>query len=256
MFFWLSKTLDLLAEPLWWALGGVLAGLVVLARGRRRGLGLGLGLGGLAVLVVASLPAVANRLEAALESTAQQTMRPGVTYDAVVLLGGVSSSRGALPTEPAWNDSIERLTVTRTLLATGRARKVIVSGGSLGVPGLPTEAEFLASQLVEWGVPREQIILEDQALNTRQNALFTQAIVEQQGLSSLLVVTSAFHLPRAMGCFRAVGLKVDGLPVDYRVRNPGRDPNVLPRAEYLWNTSRVVREWVGARVYWLLGYAR
>lgn len=84
--------------------------------------------------------------------------------------------------------------------------------------GLPTEAEFLASQLVEWGVPREQMI-EDQALNTRQNALFTQAIVEQQGLSSLLVVTSAFHLPRAMGCFRAVGLQVDGLPVDYRVSN-------------------------------------
>jgi uncharacterized SAM-binding protein YcdF (DUF218 family) len=233
-----------------------LAGVGLLATGRRRALGLGLALTGLGILFLAALPAVADGLRLGLEAEALDTSRPDVVYDAVVLLGGVVSPEGAAPDQPAWNDNVERLTVTRDLLAAGRARAVIVSGGSYGIPGLPTEAEYLRRQLVAWGVAPERVVLEDRALNTRENAVFTGAIVKARGWRSLLVVTSAFHVPRARGCFVAAGLEADYLPVDYRMRDPGRDSHWLPRASNFAETAAVVRERFGYLVYRVMGYAK
>jgi uncharacterized SAM-binding protein YcdF (DUF218 family) len=133
---------------------------------------------------------------------------------------------------------------------------VIVSGGSYGIPGLPTEAEYLRRQLVAWGIAPERVLLEDRALNTRENAVFTGVIVKARALKELLVVTSAFHLPRARGCFQAAGLEADYLPVDYRMRDPARDPHWLPRASVLGETSAVIRERFGYLVYRAMGYAK
>jgi uncharacterized SAM-binding protein YcdF (DUF218 family) len=256
MFFFLSKTLDLLVDPAWWALGLTLAGVALLARGARRRLGLGLALSGVGVLGAFASPAVANRLWRSLEAGAEDTLRAGVTYDAVVLLGGVGDPLGATAEEPAWNGNVERLTKTYELLATGRARVAVVSGGSYGVDGLPTEAELLARQLRAWGIASERILLEDRALNTRENATFTRALLEAKGLSTVLIVTSAFHLPRAAGCFRAAGVTCDALAVDYRLRSLSRDTHVLPRAEYLADSAKALREWLGRLVYAVMGYSR
>jgi uncharacterized SAM-binding protein YcdF (DUF218 family) len=256
MFFVLSKTLDLLVDPWWWAFGLTLAGVALLVRGTRRRLGVVLAHLGLAVLLVFSTPAVANRLWRSLEAGAVDTSRADVVYDAVVLLGGVGDPYGLTPDEPSWNDNVERLTKTYELLATGRARVAVVSGGSYGVDGLPTEAASLARQLEVWGIAKERILLEDRSRNTRENATFTKALLDAKGLSRVLLVTSAFHLPRAAGCFRAVGVTFDALPVDYRMREPSRDPHLLPRAEYLADSSRALREWLGRAVYRVMGYAR
>ena len=256
MFFVLSKTLDIVIDPLAWVLGAMSIGLVLLAQGRRRRLGFGLCIAGLGLLVVGSLPSVADRLWASLESQVPSSERPGETYDAIVLLGGMVSPLGSTKDAPAWNDNIERLLTTRELLAQGRARAVIVSGGRMPVPGLPPEAATLAEALVAFGIDRDRIIVEDQALNTRENAARTKALAEQRGLRRLLVVTSAFHLRRAKGCFEAVGLEADYLPVDYRMREPNLDTHVFPRSDYLGDTARAIRERVGLVVYRLLGYAK
>lgn len=256
MFFVLSKTLDLLIDPWWWAFGLTLAGVALLVRGTRRRLGVVLAHAGLAVLFVFSLPAVANRLWRSLEAGAETTLRPDVTYDAVVLLGGVGDPFGATASEPSWNNNVERLTKTYELLSTGRARVAIVSGGSYGIDGLPTEAELLARQLEAWGIAKDRILLEDRARNTRENATFTKSLLEAKGLTKVLIITSAFHLPRAAGCFRAVDVPFDALAVDYRMRDVSRDSHVLPRGEYLSDSSRALREWLGRLVYRVLGYAR
>jgi len=256
MFFVLSKTLDILVDPVSWVVGPLVVGLWLLARERRRGLGLGLGAAGVATLLLASFPPLANRLWSSLESEVKPTARADIVYDAVVLLGGMVDPMGSTRKSPAWNDSIERLLITRELLSAGRARSVIVTGGKYGTSDLPAEAEYLAVELEALGVEKSRIILEDQALNTRENATLTKAIVEKQGLKTLLLVTSAFHMRRARGCFEAVGLEVDSLPVDYRMRNPGLDGHLFPRAEYFADTARAVRERVGLVVYQALGYAK
>lgn len=255
MFFVLSKTLDLLIDPVVWVAGPLLVGLWLSTRERWRRAGLGLVGMGLLLFLLGSLPAVANRLWASLEREVPSSERREVTYDAVVLLGGVVDPLGSVADRPAWNDGIERLLTTRSLLAAGRARRVIISGGRLGVPGLQTEAAYVAQELEALGVARDRIILEDQALNTRENAILTKALVLDAGLEQLLVVTSAFHLPRAKGCFEAVGLTADYLPVDFRMREPARDSHVLPRVRYLEDTARVVRERVGRWVYRAMGYS-
>ena len=256
MFFVLSKTLDLLIDPLAWIVGPLAVGLFLLARERRRRLAFSLCALGLGVLFLGSLPPVANRLWHSLESQAVSTIRADVTYDAVVLLGGMVSPMGSTRENPAWNDNIERLLTTRELLRAGRARAVIVTGGHYGTPGLPTEAEYLAKELEALGIEEERIILENRALNTRENATLTKAIVEARGLKTLLVVTSAFHLRRAKGCFEAVGLDADYLPVDYRMRDPALDTRLMPRADSLGDTAKALRERVGLLVYQALGYAK
>lgn len=255
MFFFLSKLLDILIDPLWWSGLPTVAGVVLLARGKRRRLAVGLVSFGLGTLFLCSTPALSNRLWASMEQDVVSTMQPGVTYDVVVLLGGVVSPAGSLPESPAWNDNIERLLEVRELLMNGRAKVAIVSGGALG-GGLRTEADYLAEELVRLGVPKEQVLIERLANNTRENATLSKLIIEQLGAKKVLLVTSAFHMPRSVGCFRAAGVEADVLPVDYRLRNHASDPHMAPRGEYLAQTSRALRELLGRLVYRVLGYTK
>ncbi len=255
MFFLLSKLLDVAIDPFWWSLLSTAVGVGLLARGRRRRLSLGLVAFGLGTLFGFALPAISNRLWSSLEDGVRSTVRPGVTYDAVVLLGGVVSPFGSLRDEPAWNDNIERLLAVRELLISGRAKVAIVSGGKLG-GGLRTEAEYLAAELAALGVPASQVVVENEANNTRENATLSRGLLEKLGAHEVLLVTSAFHMPRAAGCFRAVGLEADVLPVDYRMRDPSRDPHLAPRAEYLAESTKALREWFGRLVYRVMGYTK
>ncbi len=256
MFFLLSKTLDLALDPLWWVLASLIPGLVLLLRGTRRRLAIGLCSFAVMVLVVGSTPALVDRLWHGLEDDALVTMRVDVTYDAVVLLGGTINPLGSTRTDPAWNDNIERLITTWKLLSTGRARSVIVTGGPLGTASLGSEAELLAAQLEAWGIAHERIVIEAKALNTRENASYTKELAASHGFTTLLLVTSAYHVPRAVGCFRAAGVEVDVLPVDYRVRDPAHDAHVLPRVGYLDDLGQYVHERVGTLVYRVMGYVK
>ncbi len=212
------------------------------------------------MLLLASSPPIANALLWRLEHSSTSTFRPDVTYDAVILLGGVVEE---LPTAtsgmPSYNDNVERLVVTHRLLRDGNARVAIVSGAS-NRPELSAygESAVLSRQIADWGIARERIIAEDKALNTRENAVFTKAIARERGFERVLIVTSAFHMPRAAECFVAVYMNVDTLSVDYRAEpvvfpEPGK---WLPRAHSLAVTSSVVREIFGRVVYRLQGYAR
>jgi uncharacterized SAM-binding protein YcdF (DUF218 family) len=254
VFFLLSKTLDALLSPLWWAVALIAVGLGRLTPANRRRW---YALAGLVVLLIFSLEPFANALERALERGATQTYRRDLTYDAVILLGGVVE-RDAISGRPAYNEGVERLLVTFDLLRTNNARFAILSGGVLdpAVPDL-VEASVLARQLVEWGIAPERLVMETRSRNTRENAVESRRMADEHGWSRLLVVTSAFHMPRALGCFRAVGLAVDTLPVDYRAYDPARfSGSWLPRAAQLERSTMALREWFGRGVYRLRGYAR
>ncbi len=254
MFFVLSKTFDLLLDPWWWVAIPGLLGSLALLRGKRR-MGAAMVTMGLAAFVGLSLPAVSNRLWHAMEVDAVSTIRAEVTYDVVVLLGGTVASFGATPDTVSWGDNVERLTVTYDLLRTGKARHVIVSGGTLR-DGLPTEADYLARQLEAWGIEKDRILIEPEARNTVENAERSRALVEARSFKTVLMVTSAFHMPRAQGCFRAVGLEPDVLPVDYRMRAPEADGHWLPRAGYFGDSAQALRELFGRLTYRLTGKAK
>lgn len=259
MFFALSKIIDVLLSPLVWAMllvGAALLSRRVTRRVRRRQRVLtGLSL---TTLWVFSLEPVADLLWRALEEAAPRTYQRGGSYDAVVLLGGVVDASSATRTSLQLNDNVERLLATYDLLRSGEARVAVLSGGSI-VAGedAPSEAAMLARQLEDWGIERHRVVLEREARNTRENAVFVDRIVRERGLRRVVVVTSAFHMARALDCFRAVGLDVDALPVDYRTgTGPLSGSWVLPRARALSHSAAALRELSGRFIYRVRGFGR
>jgi uncharacterized SAM-binding protein YcdF (DUF218 family) len=253
VFFWLSKILDVFLGPLTWSVVLVFTGLVW---NRRRPHPRWFALSGLAVLLLFSFEPVANGLERMLERGASRTYRADVSYDAVILLGGMVE-RATAPGQPAYNESVERLLVTYDLLRTNRARNAILSGGPLDPPDSFAEAAVLAQQLVDWGIAPERLAIEAHSRNTYENAVESRRSAEEHRWTRLLVVTSAFHMARAEGCFRAVGLPVDTFPVDYRAYDPAHfSGSWLPRAMFLERSTWALREWFGRAIYRVRGYAR
>ena len=254
MFLVLSKLLDWLLAPLTWALLLLLAAALLRGRPRRAG---ALAAAAVGVLLAFSLEAVANRLQRVVEQGARATIRPDVVYDAVIVLGGmVDGAASRASGEVEFDGNVDRILRAWELLRAGRARAILISSGvPFPQPGDLPESDRLAAKLVEWGVPPSHIVVEASSRNTRENAIESSRIAAARGWRTVLVVTSAYHAPRALGCFRAVGLEPDFLPVDHRAGD-GRGLGWLPRAQALSTSTDALRELAGRLVYRVAGYAR
>jgi uncharacterized SAM-binding protein YcdF (DUF218 family) len=254
MFFYLSKILDLTFAPLSW----VIALLVLLllrpswSAQKRAFVIVPL----IAMLYGLSIEPVSNRLIRSLETPMNITYKEsGPPYDAVVLLGGLVDTKPTTSSHTtSYSDNSERLLRTFEILREGRAKNVIISSGEADDSGV-NEAYELSKQLVKWGIAKERILIEGKSRNTRENAVFSTALAHEQGLTRLLIVTSAFHMTRARGCFLAAGVDADVLAADYRSFDPGQfEPSLLPRAGHFHQSTWVLREWAGRLVYRLRGY--
>lgn len=253
MFLVLSKNLDILFAPLTWALLLVAVGWTLR---RRTTLAWSLVALGATELLVFSTQPVADSLMRWTEAAAPRTFVADQTYDAVVVLGGVMEQR------PPWMDdgrdltgAAERVTRAFELLHTGQARNVLLSGGLLDpAPGVPSEADQLAAVLEGWGVSADRITVEPRSRNTHENAVESTRIVGERGWRRVLLVTSAKHMPRALGCFRRAGLTPDALPVDYRGGSAAAGASWWPRASDLELSTDALRELAGRVEYRFMGY--
>jgi uncharacterized SAM-binding protein YcdF (DUF218 family) len=154
-----------------------------------------------------------------------------------------------------FNEAGERLTEAAWLAHKLPAVPVIITGGVgpillEGAPGGGPVRAYLAAI----GVARERILLEEESRTTLENAILTRDLVRPRPGQRWLLVTSAGHMPRAMGTFRRQGFEVIAWPADFRTRD-GRDrwrtfPSI-PRG--LRRTDDAATEWVGLLAYWLLG---
>jgi uncharacterized SAM-binding protein YcdF (DUF218 family) len=256
VFLTLSKILDLFLGPLTWAL--VLGAVGLWQTRRHPGLARALLALGLFLLVTFSLAPVSHQLYAALERRATDTFRPAPPYDVVIVLGGVGSDAAWRPGEAfELGPAGERIVRASALLRAGQARSVLLSGGNASpFPGEPAESEQLALLLRKEGIPPERIVTEPRSRNTRENALESAAVVAAHPeWKRILLLTSAWHAPRALGCFRAVGLDPDLLTVDHRGRAP-LEGSWAPRAKALSDSTDALRELAGGGVYRAVGYAR
>jgi len=249
VFIFLSKVLDLLLAPLTWTLL-LLAGAAVLRRGRA---GWWLAVAAATVLAGFSAEPVAVRLMRFAERSAPNTFRPDATYDAVVVLGGMTDPSVGAGVE--LNAAADRIVRAFELARSGHARHVLLSAGALHPdPSEPTEAEQLSQKLRDWGIAPDRIVTETRSRNTHKNAVESARIVAARGWNDLLLVTSAVHMQRALECFHRVGIFPDALPTDFRAG--GRDPSWFPRATSLEKSTEALRELAGRAVYRWVGYAR
>ena len=129
------------------------------------------------------------------------------------------------------------------------------SGGDASLLGnqLP-EANFVFPLLDIFGIARERVLLETRSRNTAENAEFTKNLANPKPAERWLLVTSAQHMPRAIGCFRRVGFQVEAYPTGWLTG--AKKTELTPSAIFssgLGGFDSAVREWIGLLVYRLSG---
>jgi len=255
MFFILSKILGFLALPSNFLMAIGLVGLVLLCTRFTR-LASWLIVTSLVLLAVAGLSPLGNVLILPLEQRFPPWDASRGPPDGLIILGGaispgISAARGAV----ALDEAAERVTVAAELARRYPNARVIFSGGSNAVlfdEGV--EAPFAVRQLQDLGIAHDRITAEEQSRNTIENAAFARLIANPKPGQRWLLLTSAYHMPRAMAAFRAADFPVEAYPVDWRTRGP--NDLVRPFAsvsEGLRRTDTAVHEWIGLFAYRLTG---
>ncbi|TVR99210.1 MAG: YdcF family protein [Rhodospirillales bacterium] len=174
----------------------------------------------------------------------------------IVLGGAVQPDISTARRQASLNDAAERITAAVALAGRYADAPVVYTGGSarLWLDRTVKEATFAGPLLTGLGLPPDRLVLEDQSRNTHENVLFTQTLMDPQPDQVWLVVTSAFHMPRSVGLFRAAGWEVLPYPVDYRVATPVRWwVPTLKLGHGLTLLDMAVREWIGLAAYRITG---
>lgn len=253
----LSRVLFFIVQPSHLAMLLLAAGLaLLLLRPAAARLGKGLATAGFALLLLLGFSPLGHALLLPLEERFPRGPIPAEPVSGVIMLGGfedpsVSRARGAL----MLNESAERLTATVLLARQLPEAKVVFTGGAadLILPG-ESAAPAVAAFLEAAGVAPERIVLESQSRNTFENALYLRDLLEPRPGSQWLLVTSAWHMPRAVGAFRQAGFSVIAWPTDYRTRGAGDLARPFDTmTEGLRRTDMAVREWIGLVAYRMLG---
>ncbi len=262
----LSKLLPLFIYPIGFScLLMVIAILLILKRRSRRALiPIGLALG---ILLISSSGWFSTWLVRSLE---QQYFSPSFPatgaqpLPAIVLLGGATGSQLAPRPWVDITDQGDRIFHAANLYRQGRAPLIIPTGGRIAWRGPgDSEASDMAQILQTLGVPESAIVLEPEALNTYENAVNVQAILKERKIKQFFLVTSASHMPRSMMIFRKLGMEPTAAPTDYtrtdlESRITGFQDfilSLLPDAEFLRDTNRAIKEYIGIWVYRLKGWA-
>jgi uncharacterized SAM-binding protein YcdF (DUF218 family) len=184
----------------------------------------------------------------------------------IVVLGGATEPAIAPRTQVEVNSAADRVLYAAALYREGKAPAVLLSGGSIDwqETGETSPAADMSSLLQQLGVPQEAIWLEENSLNTYENAVHCHQILEERGINQILLVTSALHMPRARALFEKQGLEVIPAPADFTVTEEGwqnlfsgsietRILALLPNASSLALTTNALKEYIGMAVYWFRG---
>lgn len=252
MFFIAAKIFWALFQPS--NLAAILAagGLITLMIWRRLGLAL-LAMAAMLLVIFGILPTdqwLIAPLEARFAQPAEDVIKSAA---GLIILGGsedprMSRARG----EPSLGFEAARLAGAAALAHRVPEKPIIYTGG-YREPGGMTQADVARAYLLSVGIAEKRLMLEDQSQDTAENAIYTQKILGQHAAQPWLIVTSAFHMPRAVAAFRRAGMTVIPYPVAYRGTGDGKVRWVLDVTTTMRVSDLAVHEWVGLLAYYLTG---
>ncbi|MEF2550212.1 YdcF family protein [Aurantimonas sp. A2-1-M11] len=254
MFFYAAKIGWFVLQPLAAILLVVILGLLALALGRAR-LAAGLIALSVAALAVCSLTPAGLMMMAVLEDRFPRPELPD-RVDGIIVLGGAFDTRVARTrglTE--LNDAADRVTAGMELARRYPQAKLLFSGGvaALLEEDIP-ETEAAEVLYIGLGLEQDRLLLDGRARDTFENAVFAKELAEPVAGEVWLLVTSASHMPRAVGCFRVADFPVLPYPVDYRT--PSGPALYRPSSTTIRNLEKVhfaIREYLGLVAYRLSG---
>lgn len=245
--FYISKAFWAAAQPTMVLLILVVAGAVLLCTRFKR-TGHALVIAAAVLVVVGGILPVSTWLIRPLEERFQRPDLTGRTVDGILILGGGEDARvAAARGTHALNMAGERMTEGVALARRYPNAKVLFTGGSTAILRAHAyEADAAGRILGDLGVDSGRVMLDRQARNTAENAAYAKELANPQPGELWLLVTSAWHMPRAMGLFRKAGFDVVPWPVDYRTAGPGDAWTLFSSpGEGLTRLEAALREWFG-----------
>ncbi len=255
MFFILSKLFGFFVLPSNALIALALLGLVLLPT-RFAGAGRRLLAVSVILLAIFGLSPFGNALILPLEDRFPRWDLAQAPPEGIIVLGGaIGPEISATRSEVSLNEAAERMTIMAELAKRLPAVPIVFSGGTgTLIRESPPESEFAVKLFESFGIARHRLRLESESRSTAENAVLTAALVKPKPGERWLLVTSAYHMPRAVGVFRGAGFTVEAYPVDFRTRGPG---DVLTPfnslAAGLQRSDTAIREWVGLVAYRLSG---
>jgi len=250
MFFYLSKIITFLIDPIFIILIFCFLGLVKTINRKLTAIFI------FVFIYLLSTPYISNKALFFLEHI-EKPSKLAHHYDAVVVLSGMLNLNVDTSSNIEFGESVDRILAGMELIKNGKVDYLIISGGdgSLISRGL-SEARLLKTFAVKWGVDNKKILIDADSKNTFENAQESAKLIGKHNFKKVLLITSAFHMFRAHGCFRKVGLDVDILSVDFDSSSKALDFRYfLPSSSALSGTNIVIHEFVGIVVYAISGRA-
>jgi uncharacterized SAM-binding protein YcdF (DUF218 family) len=243
---YLHKILPLIFSPLILVIGLIILGIIFNLRK--------FSLIGVIVLILSSLPIISNKFIAYLEKDYQPIEIAEIeNVDAIVVLSGMIRVIGDEENlKYEFTDSVDRFFAGLDLFNNNKSPILILTRGkmpwSIGI----AEGEYLKELAIKYGVSEENIILTDEVQNTDQEAKAIKEILTED--AKIILVTSAFHMPRAEKVFKAANINLIPYPVDFQnSKSKTTMMDFIPSAGSLFDTSHFVREMIG-RLYYNLKY--
>lgn len=253
MFFILSKLLAFLLRPINWIFF-LLIGSLFFGKKRKKLLWINL-----VVFFIFSNAFLFNLAVRWWEMDTPAILENPDTYDVAILLGGYSDLNLTSAREMHHlSGSGNRFHLAMQLYKSGKFKKWLLSGGSGRLwDSEKQEAVMVQDLLIRLGVDKQDIIIEPLSRNTYENAVFSrQKLEEHHPNGRYLLVTSAWHMPRALACFKAQDIQVTPFCTDYKGKKVEfrPEPLLLPDAGTLHDWDFLIKEWVGYLAYWMKGY--
>jgi len=231
----------------------ILGTLSLAATRRRRGFAL-VAAAGVGLFAIVVLP-IGQWLLIPLESRFQLPAKLPERIDGIIVLGGaidgvLSAARG----DVVLNGAGTRMTDAVALVRRYPSARILLSGGDNHlVAKASAEADIMKAFFVTEGVDAARIMLESKSRTTFENAVLSRAEAQPKPGENWLLVTSAAHMPRALGCFRATGWPVLPYPVDYRTTGRVSLVSELSLSEQLALVNLAAKEWIGLLIYYVMG---
>ena len=255
LFFYSAKILWMLLSPdSLFLILLILSLLLILSRHRKKGVAL-LSLLTLGLLLLAIFP-VGSWMLYPLESRFPTNPPLPQNIDGIIVLGGsVIPDRSQQWHQLETNQYHERLSYFILLAKKYPQAKLIFTGGNSWImPDEPTEADMVKDYLIQSGIEPARLMLEDRARNTAENAEFSKQLAQPQAGEQWLLITTAYHMPRAVGVFCQQGWKVIPYPVDHFTEGPEKlySPS-FSLIYHAFNLVAATHEWLGLLAYQLSG---
>lgn len=251
MFFLLSKILDFLITPFFWIVI-LLAIAVFRAKPRKRAL-----IAAFALTLFLSNSFIVDEFVRAWELPLTKLENLDDDYDIAIVLGG-GVFYDAQYKRVNYSDNFHRYYDAAQLYKAGKVDRLLVTAGAGTLVNTEIkEAHYIRDLWMELGIPEEDIIVEAVSRNTHENAVETKKVLDNLGIDGkYLLVTSASHMRRALGCFDKEGIKAIPYCTNKKTGPRKFYPNhlLIPSTGAFGRWNMLMHEWYGCITYKVMGY--